>query len=174
MNICQHDNETFYIEGHFGIGSIIYVDENLTIPLTGSTLFSQHSSGKVYSIDSSTGEILARVDGNCDGGVAGTYKVGNDAQDICAAPFDTTLYTVNARFTVGDIIFSDVDLLIPLTGYLLIVDGDNLIYDLDDTTGEVLGLSGNCTQAYIATYYVSNDLNTICDSDYVYLYRRRE
>jgi hypothetical protein len=64
-----------------------------------------------------------------------------------------------------------VDLLIPLTGYLLIVDGDNLIYDLDDTTGEVLGLSGNCTQAYIATYYVSNDLNTICDSDYVYLYR---
>jgi hypothetical protein len=59
MNICQHDNETFYIEGHFGIGSIIYVDENLTIPLTGSTLFSQHSSGKVYSIDASTGEILA-------------------------------------------------------------------------------------------------------------------
>jgi hypothetical protein len=60
MNICQHDNETFYIEGHFGIGSIIYVDENLTIPLTGSTLFSQHSSGKVYSIDASTGEILSR------------------------------------------------------------------------------------------------------------------
>lgn len=171
MNICEHDTETFYINGHFGIGTIIYVDENLTIPLTGSSLFSQGSSGKVYSIDASTGEILERVDGNCDGGFAATYKVGNDAEDICAAPFDTTLYTVSSGFNIGDIIFSDSTLLLPLTGYLLIVDGDNIIYDIDDTTGEVLSVHGNCTQAYIATYYVGNNLNTICVSDYVYLYR---
>lgn len=170
MNICEHDTETFYVEKNFHIGTIIYVDENLTIPLTGSTLFSQGSSGKVYSIDPSTGEILERVDGNCDGGIAGTYKVGSDAEDICAA-LDTTLYTVSSGFMVGDIIYSDVDLLVPLTGYSLIVDGDNIIYDLDDATGEVLSIHGNCTQAYIATYYVCDDLNTICDSDYSYLYR---
>jgi hypothetical protein len=167
--ICSVISEDFYVESIVQIGAIIYTDVNLTIPLTGYGFFEYDANGRIYTLDPSTGEILDTTTGICNGGTAALYKTGNNLSDLCGDT-PTTYYTLG-DFLVGDLVFTDIDMTIPLTGFDFIVTADGNIYTIDSTTGEVLDATGSsCITGAVGTYKLGDDLNTICESVNVLLY----
>lgn len=66
-DICSLSDESFYTNGAFGIGKIIYTDASLTNPLTGFTYIARYDgdTADIYNIDPVTGVVGADTGLNC-------------------------------------------------------------------------------------------------------------
>lgn len=141
------------------IGVVLYVDEELTIPLTGYDYVSDNS-GNIYTIDNLTGEILTNTGNNCNNGIAGSYRTSVNVEDIC--PDIAQIYYTDIPFAVGAFVYLDAGLSTPLTGFNYIASGDS-IYNLDSLTGEVGADTGSdCDTGDSGLYVLGNDSGTIC------------
>jgi len=73
---------------------------------------------------------------------AGSYKLGTTNPGVCTAG-TVTLYS-NGAFAIGDVMYTDIGLTNPVTGYTFIVNtADNHIYNINSTTGLVGSDTGN-------------------------------
>lgn len=135
-NICGNVAVTLYSNTPFAVGIILYTDIGLTTPVSGYDYVSPSTSGVIYELDSSTGEVGADTGLTCGSGIIGTYILGNDTGTICAGS-TIELYTATA-FGVGVILYEDSALSTPVTGYDYVVNtATNGIFNLDNATGEV-------------------------------------
>lgn len=92
---------------------------------------------------------------------AGSYGYGNVIYDLCGGG-TTTLYT-SAPFAVGQIVYTNIGMTIPLTGYNFIVDSTGEIYTIDSVTGEVLtDTLSTCSNGITNEVVLGNDTGTIC------------
>ena len=165
--VCQQPTMDAYTDGRPDIGKTIYTDINLTTPLTGYTLAVRNSNGKIFLLNSSTGEILQQV-GSCGIGLPIAVLLGNVIPDICAA-IPQTVYAIG-NFKTGVFLYEDANITTPITGYLF-VSANGFIYNLDDSTGEVLSATSQiCNTGVSGIYQLSNTLNGICEEPTVTLY----
>jgi len=159
--ICSEPNTVVYTDGTFGIGSFLYTDINLTIPLTGYSFFEINSTKIVYNIDPLTGEVLSETGIICGSGITGAYKLGNDIGTICEED-DTVLYT-SGEFGIGKTLYEDINLTTILsTPYSFIVDSSTgYIYTMYNSV--VTGLTtGICGGDIAGEYRVSNIATEVC------------
>lgn len=143
--VCSETATTLYSASPFNTGVTMYVDAGLTTPLTGFTYIVPSTSGLIYVISSTTGVVGANTGLSCENGIAGLYILGTYLYDICGNTPET-LYT-GSTFNIGVIVFQDVSLSTPVTGYTYIYSVENnAIYTMDSVTGEVLSNTGlTCT-----------------------------
>jgi len=77
-------------------------------------------------------------------GYAEDVQLGNLSPQVCGEPL-TEIYTDQITgFGIGDIIYSDIYLQNPVTGFGFIVDVGGFIFELNSSTGEVEGPYGVC------------------------------
>ena len=167
-NICGTEPITVYSDGNFDVGTILYEDAGLLFPVTGQYFVSLANSGQIYSIDNTTGEILATTGLSC---VNTSFEVllDNNSTTICAASI-TTVYSNTANLSVGDIIYTDASLQTAVTGYTyLVIVGSPVKYNLDNATGEILSIQGTMCGSYVGKYKASKiieDLDLVDDVVY--------
>jgi hypothetical protein len=152
VNVCAGVRTVYYHALEFAVGITLYIDRDLTTPVTGFNYIAD-SDGVIYNIDSATGVVGEPTGAVCQTGIPGSYIVGNDAGTICfGSPI--TLYT-ETTFGIGVILYTDINLTIPLTGYSFVVSGGD-IYTVDPATGEVLASTGNSCSSSPAEGLVSS------------------
>ena len=135
--ICGNESATLYSDSPFGIGVILYTDFALTTPVTGYGYVSDVNTGKVYTVDNATGEVLTDTGSTCNTGTPNNFKLGSSTGSICASS-DVVLYT-DGTFAVGKTLYMDSSLTTPVTGYSYTVY-NNIIFNLNTSTG-VIGSS---------------------------------
>ena len=157
--ICGNSPVTYYTNAPFAVGVVVYTNIGMTIPLTGYAYISD-SSGKIYSISSSTGQVTADTGSSCSNGVAGVYYLGNNTGTICGSSSSDTVYYTNGAFVVGGTLYQDAALTTPVTGYSYVVNtANNHIYNLNSVTGVI----GADTTLSCGAYSKSFKLNNVGD-----------
>jgi hypothetical protein len=161
--VCSGSAVTLYTSGAFAIGKVLYQDINLITIETGFVFVVQSSTNHVFNLNSSTGVVGSDTGTICGGGTGATYKLSNSLTSVCSAP-SVTLYT-NGSFNVGDTLYSDINLVIPETGFSFVVQvATNHIFNLNSTTGVVGSDTGSvCNSGTAGNYIVGNTLATICN-----------
>lgn len=140
--VCGISPVTLYSSSTFGIGTTMYTDSGLTIPLTGN-VYIVSSSGEIFNINSTTGTVLSDTGSNCNNGTVNSVKIGNNSTIICENSF-INLYT-NGTFDTGGTLFRDSSLSSPVTGNVYVLF-NNTIYNLNSTTGLIGSSTGlTCT-----------------------------
>lgn len=100
---------------------------------------------------------------------SGTFLLDSVLYTICGQS-GATLYS-SAPFGAGVIMYADVALTVPVTGYNYISDSTGSIFTIDTATGQVLIDTGtNCTSGTAALYTLGNNPATICSGSQVTLY----
>jgi hypothetical protein len=159
--ICNEDDATLYTSGTFMVGSILYNDAGLSVPQTGYDFLVRSVNGKIYNLNSATGEIEGLQGGVCNGGIIATVQYGNDILTICTEA-TTSVYTRNS-FALGQILYTDINLTIHFAAYDFVADENDFIYSVDNATGELLSIVGLCNSGVAGDYKVGNDISTVCD-----------
>lgn len=94
---------------------------------------------------------------------SGNYLVDNILYAICGGS-PVTYYT-SAPFAIGVIVYTNIGMSIPLTGYSYIADSSGNIYTMNSATGEVLSDTGSdCSSGTSGLYFLGNNTGTICSS----------
>lgn len=163
-NICGETPVTLYSSAPFATGVTMYSDAGLTVPVTGYTFISSTSGGNIFAINTGTGVVGSDTGSACNTGTSGSYILGNDTSTICSGG-TVTLYT-NGAFGIGSVLYQDVSLTTPQTGFSYVVNLDNNhIYNVNTSTGAVLSDTGlNCgvntgsisTQSCTGAGFISN------------------
>ncbi len=168
-DICGNEPQTLYSSAPFGIGTIMYSNIALSVPLTGYN-FIAGIDGAIYTIDSYTGEVLTNTLLNCNNGVLGRFILGNDTGTICDSIGTINLYTSGA-FAVGKVLYTDSGLTSPQTGYSFAVNtANNHIYSINSVTGAVISDTGLTCGTYSGDFAISDDPETICEDVTTTLY----
>lgn len=142
-SICSASPVTLYSNAPFGTGVTMYTDPGAsTTPVTGFSYIA--SGGQIYLINSGSGVVGGNTGNNCSSGTAGAFRLDTSSGTICSAP-GITLYT-NGGFAIGQIVYRDISLSTPVTGYTFIENiSDGVIYNLNSSTGMVISSTGsNC------------------------------
>ncbi len=154
-NLCGSAETTLYTSEAFGTaGQIVYTDISLSTPLTGFNYIAG-TDGQIWTINPATGALIADTGTNCDTGVPNPVLLANSTGVICGATVING-YT-NGAFAVGGILYSDMSLTAPVTGYSYVVNtANNKIYNLNSVTG-VIGVDTTlaCT-SYSGSFGRSN------------------
>lgn len=75
--LCNNAAVTLYSNGSFGIGSVLYQDSALTIPQTGVTYVSNIYTAIIYTISSTTGQVLTTTGQSCNVGIHNDFLTDN-------------------------------------------------------------------------------------------------
>jgi len=152
-NICGNDPVRLYSSQPFSVGMIVYEDAGLTTPLEGYS-YIDYNGESIFTLSPSTGEVGAITAYSC---VLYSFNgaVGNDAGTICGNTL-IPIYTSSQSPSIGDFMYLDAALSVPVTGYdFILFEGDKAIYNIDSSTGEVLSLQGDECSGYGGYYQVS-------------------
>ena len=129
---------TYYTNGAFAIGGILYTDSSLTTPVTGYAYVVLYANNHIYNLNTITGVIGSDTGLTCSAYSSATFRRSNSTGTICAAATET-LYS-SAPFDVGVTMYTDAGLTTLATGYQYIENGDNgelRIYNMNSGTGVV-------------------------------------
>lgn len=141
--ICGAGAVTLYSSAPFAPGVTLYVDIALTTPVTGYSYVTL-SGFNIYNLNSATGVVGVDTGSACTSGTSGKFRLTNVLANICGTP-NQTLYT-NGAFGIGKVMYYDVALTTPVTGFAYIeYDNTGVIYNLNTVTaitGSSTGL--NC------------------------------
>lgn len=75
--LCNGSDITLYTNGAFGIGSVVYQDSALTIPVTGYTYISNIYSLIIYALSTTTGEVLSTTGQSCNVQIHNNFLTDN-------------------------------------------------------------------------------------------------
>lgn len=75
--LCNGSTVTLYTNGAFGIGSVVYQDAALTIAATGNTYISNIFTSIIYTISSTTGEVLTTTGQSCNVQIHNNFLTDN-------------------------------------------------------------------------------------------------
>lgn len=93
---------------------------------------------------------------------SGNYYRSNNLYTICGTT-PLTLYS-SAPFAAGIIMYSDIGLTTPVTGYTFITTNSSNIYGLNTSTGVVGTDTGSaCSTGTAGSYILGNNTGTICN-----------
>lgn len=162
-SICSGDSIILYTNGAFGVGAVLNYYSNLSPHqyVTSYAYVVNTADGKIYNLDSGTGQVLSDTLLNCSGsGIAGEFRLGNNANTICGLPV-TTLYT-DGSFAVGKILYTDSILSAAAIGYSYVVTANDLIYSVNSGTAQVIALIGQCSAGVEFVLRLDNTLTTVC------------
>ena len=114
--------------------------------------------GKLTTFTTPTGSVYS-----------GSYLLDNIIYNICGET-PVTLYS-SLPFASGVIMYSDIGLTTPVTGYTYITKNGSNIFELNTSTG-VVGIDTGtaCTTGTAGVFTLGNDLGTICAGSPVTLY----
>lgn len=101
---------------------------------------------------------------------SGSFLIDNVVYNICGN--DAALLYSGEPFGVGVIMYSDIELITPLTGYSYIANvNTGTIYSLNSGTGEVgADTTYECGLAVANTVILGNDSGTICEGTIITVY----
>lgn len=100
---------------------------------------------------------------------SGSYLLDNALYSICGAG-SVTLYS-NQPFSSGIVMYSDIGLTTPVTGYTYITINGHNIFGLNVSTGVVGTDTGtSCSNGVSGTYLLGNDSVTVCGGTTTTLY----
>ena len=167
--LCAEATMTLYTGSPFAIGVVLYTNSGLTIPMTGYSYVVDNNTGDIYTVNSSTGEVLSNTGNTCNTGVSNSVILSNSTSAICGA-YPVTRYT-NGPFAVGGILYSDASLTTPVTGYSYVLNlANGHIYNLNSITG-VIGVDTALTcSSYSAPFGLATDPDLICSASSTLLY----
>lgn len=167
--LCVGSPVTYYTGAPFGIGQIVYTNSGLTIPLTGYSYLVDNNSGEIFTINSSTGEVLSNTGNTCNTGVSNDVILSNSTSGICGtAP--VVRYT-NGPFAIGGILYADAALTTPVTGSSYVLNlANGHIYNLNSVTGVIGTDTGLTCSSYSSGYGLENDPDLICSATSTLLY----
>jgi hypothetical protein len=131
---CGQTPVQLYSSSSFAIGTIMYTDAGLTIPLTGNT-YIVNQTGEIFTMNTATGTILSDTGSNCGNGTANSVLLGNNSSTICSVGQENILYT-NGSFAVGGTLFFDRSLTQPVHGTSYVVY-NGVVFNLNTTTGQI-------------------------------------
>lgn len=162
-NLCNSSIVTLYTDGSFGLGKIVYQDSSLTIPLTGYTYLSEASTGHIYGMSTTTGEVLSDTGQACNVVVSNTiltndYKI-NTVTGISGFTFPGAGLSVGqdyigTRVGIGTYTIAvDVTANIGAFGKLRLLKNNIL--------QECLDVSGNSTYTFSPLTVAATDIITI-------------
>ena len=117
----------------------------------------------VWIINNCGGEgFVGQITIPTSGAYSGSYLYDNILYLLCSNS-PVTLYT-GSPFGVGQIVYSNVGLTVPLTGYSYIADNNTgEIYTLNPLTGEVLAdTSTSCNSGVANKVYLANAPDAVC------------
>lgn len=138
-SICTATTNRYYMPTIFSIGVIIFTDNALNNPLLGESIFGNADNGHIYNMDPATGEILSDTGGApCPVGVPVNVVFGNDTSTICSGSGLVAYVTI--AFAPGEILYSDIGLNTPVTGFVYVVNADAMpaeIFNLNTSTGVI-------------------------------------
>jgi len=138
--ICAGTIVTLYSDGEATVGSVLYTDLALSIPVTGSTYVLFLIDNIIYNLNTGTGVIGADTGLSCTAN-GNEYQYSVVLSDVEDASL-VKLYTAGS-FGNHAIMYTDYAMTTPLTGYNYIMfEGE--IRTIDETTGEVGCLAVNC------------------------------
>jgi hypothetical protein len=147
--VCAAAPVTVYSSSPLTTGVQLFFDAGLTTPVTGYLFVSRLTDGEIFSLNSVSGLVGADTGNSCSSGTSGSYKLGNAIPAICSAGVQT-LYT-NGAFAIGKVLYSDVALTHPVTGFSAVVNlATNHIFNLSSGTG-VVGVDTGTTCTGSAT-----------------------
>lgn len=141
--ICGATPVTLYSSAPFAPGVTLYANVGLTVAVTGYHYVTA-AGFNIYALNSSTGVIGADTGSACTTGTPAKYRVNNVLANICGvADFDG--YT-NGAFGIGKILYADIALTTPITGYAYVEYENDIIYSLNSVTGQIGASTGlTCT-----------------------------
>ena len=127
--------------GHSGIfvtGDTIYNNVGLSLILTGATQIYNVINGIIYNIDSATG-VIGTATGLFCGGVPNNNVIISNALGSHCGFTPGTYYTDDGVIASGKVLYYDIDLTSPVTGYSYVSDplGDTVIYNMASLTGVI-------------------------------------
>jgi hypothetical protein len=133
---------TYYTDGPFAVGGVMYNDSGLTSPVTGFSYVVRGANGHIYNVNSGTGAVISDTGTTC-GSYGRKAVVSNSGSITCTDPF--TVYFTNVPFGVGAFMYTDAALTTPVTGFLFVLDTfTGNVYNLNSVTGQVGSVSGPC------------------------------
>lgn len=92
-----------------------------------------------------------------------TYSRDSVLYNLCSSS-KVTLYT-SAPFAVGVILYTNVGLSVPMTGYSYVSDSTGEIYTVNPATGQVLADTGSsCSNGSVVNVLLGSNTGTICSS----------
>lgn len=138
--ICSGTQTEVYSDGVAAIGSILYLDKALSVPVTGFDYILFIDNYSIFNLNAGTGEIGSDTGLGCTAN-GNMYRYSKVLNDIPSAA-EVQLFTPGS-FGKGAIMSTDFALTTPLTGYNYIALGGQ-IRTINSTTGEVGCLAVNC------------------------------
>lgn len=124
------------------VGTILYTDQALSIPATGSAFVNIINQGIIYNVNSGTGAITS-INGTACVANGALYQYAPVMNDVYgAAPIQ--LFT-SGSFGKGAIMHTDYALTTALTGQNFIAENNSTpLYTISNTTGEVGCIAVEC------------------------------
>lgn len=166
--ICNGTSQLLYTSGSFGVGKILYYNSNVFNEVTGFLYVVNTANSTIYNVDSATGQVLSSTGTVCNAGVPGQFRTGSNVNTICGLT-EGTKYT-DGQFTTGKILYNDISLTIPATGFTFVVTHNDLIYSVNSGTGAVVALVGECGGGVGYSFRTSAAQDDICVQSTTTLY----
>lgn len=143
-NICGNDPLVLYSKVPFGNGVEMFSDIGMTTPITGYSFISSTSEDTIYNINSGTGIVGAVTSYGCRNSISLKGKLSNVLGSVCGSSI-TNIYSEESP-KIGIFVFTDEALSEPVLGFDYVVFvGNETIFGLDNSTGEIIAESGTCT-----------------------------
>lgn len=159
-NICGNDPVQLYSYEAFDTGVQMYTDVQLTTELSGYLFICLASGGSIYNLDSGTGVIGSETVYACRNSIAFKALLDNNTGTVCSQN-QQTIYG-DTSIQVGMFLFEDAAMSVALTGFdYAVFIGSEIIYNVNNATGEVTGINGTSCTAYNNLYYYSKVLSDI-------------
>lgn len=142
--ICGKTPVTLYSNLPFASGVTLYSNIGLTIPVTGYNYITV-AGFNIYVLNPATGVVGVDTGSACTSGTNGKYRLNNTLLSICGVA-DGDYYT-NGAFAIGKILYHDVALTTPVTGFAYVEPTDTeIIYNISSITGQIGASTGlNCS-----------------------------
>lgn len=141
-------------------GSSPYLITGLTVGTTYDVWIQNNCGGNgfVKQITTPTGSVYS-----------GSFLLDTVLYNICGES-PVTLYSSNP-FASGTIMYTNIGLTVPVTGYTYITQSGSNIFELNSSTGVVgLDTTTACSNGSAGSYKLGNDTGTICATSPVTLY----
>jgi hypothetical protein len=149
--ICGEDTVSVFTKEPIQTGTILYANSGFSTVVSGFSYVVPNNGANVYNLNNITGVVGTSLPRPC-AAVSKGAKLAALLVNICTST-PATVYIQGNVVEIGTILYNDAALSAPTTGFnFVVLENENVIYNIDTATGEILSLQGtNCTSQF--SYY---------------------